>query len=36
MRDKPVHDYFGVDLDFVWDIVATKIPPREGRIVDLG
>jgi uncharacterized protein with HEPN domain len=26
MRDRLVHDYFGVDLDIVWDVVAHKIP----------
>ena len=26
MRDRLVHDYFGVDLDIVWDVVQTKIP----------
>ena len=27
MRDRLVHDYFGVDLDIVWDVIQTKIPP---------
>ena len=22
MRDKLIHDYFGVDLSLVWDVVA--------------
>ncbi len=26
MRDKLIHDYFGIDLDIVWDVVETKIP----------
>ena len=26
MRDKLVHDYFGVDDDLVWDVAATKAP----------
>jgi uncharacterized protein with HEPN domain len=26
MRDKLVHDYFGVDYDAVWDTVMTDIP----------
>ena len=26
MRDKLVHDYFGVDHDIVWDVVKNKIP----------
>jgi uncharacterized protein with HEPN domain len=27
MRDRLIHDYFGVDLDLVWDVVSNKIPP---------
>lgn len=27
LRDVLAHDYFGVDLEIVWDIVATQIPP---------
>jgi uncharacterized protein with HEPN domain len=31
MRDKLIHDYFGVDYEIVWDAVKSKIPPlREG------
>jgi len=26
MRDKLVHEYFGVDYDIVWDVVTSKIP----------
>jgi uncharacterized protein with HEPN domain len=26
MRDRLIHDYFGVDLDIVWDVVTRKIP----------
>lgn len=26
MRDRLVHDYFGVDLEIVWDVVTHKIP----------
>ena len=26
MRDRLIHDYFGVDLDLVWDVLQTKIP----------
>ena len=26
MRDKLIHDYFGIDYDIVWDVVANKIP----------
>ena len=27
MRDRLIHDYFGVDLDLVWDVIQEKIPP---------
>jgi uncharacterized protein with HEPN domain len=33
MRDKLVHDYFGVDLDLVWDVVATELPAARARIL---
>ena len=26
MRDKLIHDYFGVDYDLVWDVVINKVP----------
>lgn len=26
MRDKLIHDYFGVDLTLVWDVVASELP----------
>ena len=26
MRDRVVHDYFGVSLDIVWDVVANHLP----------
>jgi uncharacterized protein with HEPN domain len=26
MRDKLVHDYFGVDHEIVWDVVSNKLP----------
>jgi uncharacterized protein with HEPN domain len=35
MRDKLVHDYFGVDLDLVWDVVASELPRARERIVAL-
>lgn len=35
MRDKLVHDYFGVDLDLVWDVVASELPEARKRIVAL-
>lgn len=32
MRDRLVHDYFGVDLDIVWDVVQTKIPQLRDEV----
>jgi len=26
MRDRLIHDYFGIDYDIVWDVVVNKIP----------
>jgi uncharacterized protein with HEPN domain len=26
MRDKLIHEYFGVDYEIVWDVVTTRIP----------
>lgn len=27
MRDKLIHEYFGVDLDMVWEVVRSELPP---------
>lgn len=27
MRDKLIHEYFGVDLDIVWEVVNVELPP---------
>ncbi|MEI8205946.1 MAG: DUF86 domain-containing protein [Kiritimatiellales bacterium] len=27
MRDKLIHDYFGVNFDVVWSVVQTDLPP---------
>ncbi len=32
MRDKLVHDYFGVDLAAVWDTVEKDIPALKNRL----
>jgi uncharacterized protein with HEPN domain len=32
MRDKLVHEYFGVDYDIVWDVVTSKIPSLHREI----
>lgn len=33
MRDKLIHDYFGVDLEIVWDVLQHKIPELK-RFID--
>jgi uncharacterized protein with HEPN domain len=35
MRDKLVHDYFGIDYDLVWDVVSNKIPTLKKQIVQI-
>lgn len=32
MRDRVVHDYFGISLDIVWDVVVNHIPPLHEKI----
>ena len=32
MRDRLIHNYFGVDYDLIWDVVKTKIPPLRKAI----
>ncbi len=27
MRDKLIHEYFGVDLDIVWEVINVELPP---------
>ena len=35
MRDKLIHDYFGVDYEIVWDVVQNKIPKLHDQITDI-
>lgn len=32
MRDRLIHDYFGVDYDLVWDVVVNKVPVLHRQI----
>lgn len=32
MRDKLIHQYFGVNLDLVWETVKTKLPELKSQI----
>lgn len=35
MRDKLIHDYFGVDLNIVWEVVEKEVPPLKQKIEKL-
>ena len=35
MRDKLIHDYFGVDIDAVWDTVEKDIPMLKNKLKDV-
>jgi uncharacterized protein with HEPN domain len=32
MRDKLIHDYFGVDYDLVWDVVTRRVPSLQQEV----
>jgi uncharacterized protein with HEPN domain len=32
LRDRLIHDYFGVDYDLVWDVATNKIPDLKRAI----
>ena len=33
MRDKLIHEYFGVDYKIVWDVVKNKLPDLELKLL---
>lgn len=35
MRDKLIHDYFGINLQLVWDVVERDLPPIKLKIAQL-
>ncbi len=35
MRDKLIHEYFGVDLEILWKTANTDIPPLKQRIQNI-
>jgi hypothetical protein len=35
MRDKLIHDYFGINLELVWDVVETHLSPLQSKINQL-
>lgn len=32
LRDILIHEYFGIDLDIIWDVVQTKLPALAERV----
>jgi uncharacterized protein with HEPN domain len=32
MRDRLIHNYFGVDYDIVWDVISKKIPELDAEV----
>lgn len=32
MRDRLIHDYFGVDYELVWDVIQQKIPQLQREL----
>ena len=35
MRDRLVHDYFGIDYEIVWDVVRNRIPDLRRQVASL-
>lgn len=35
MRDRLIHDYFGVDYELIWDVITSKIPELRVRIEEI-
>lgn len=32
MRDKLIHEYFGIDLEIVWQVINSELPPLKPSI----
>lgn len=32
MRDRLIHNYFGIDYDVVWDVLSNKIPRLDDEV----
>lgn len=35
MRDKLIHDYFGIDYELVWDVIQNKLPTLQKQLKGL-
>ena len=34
MRDRLIHDYFGVDVNLVWETIQNYLPPIKTKLLD--
>ena len=34
MRDKLIHEYFGVDLEIIWEVIKTDLPSIKPLIIE--
>jgi len=32
LRDILIHEYFGIDINIIWDIITNKLPALEGEV----
>ena len=35
MRDKLIHEYFGVDLEIVWQVATSELPPLKPAFIKM-
>jgi uncharacterized protein with HEPN domain len=35
MRDKLIHEYHGIDLEIIWGVVKTELPPVEPLVEEI-
>jgi uncharacterized protein with HEPN domain len=35
LRNKMIHDYFGIDLEIIWDIVHNHLPENRNQLVEI-
>ncbi|MEM2602231.1 MAG: HepT-like ribonuclease domain-containing protein [Candidatus Bathyarchaeia archaeon] len=35
MRDKLIHEYFGVDLELIWETIERELPELKGEILKI-
>ncbi|MCK9418070.1 MAG: DUF86 domain-containing protein [Nitrospirae bacterium] len=35
MRDKLIHEYFGIDLEIVWQVATSELPPLKPRFIKM-